>query len=146
MTELDRNEARNLNSDFVITALPARHFSGRTFTRNNTLRASFMLQTPSETIYIGGDSGYDAFYQSIGQTFPNITLAILENGQYNQDRAYIHTLPSQLPQIISDLNASRVLTVHHGKYALARHHRKDPLQSIYQASLKHNFTLLTPMI
>lgn len=146
LIELDRNEQKNLNSDFVITALPAQHFSGRTLIRNNTLRASYMLQTPSETIYIGGDSGYGTFYQTIAKQFPKISLAILENGQYNENRADIHTLPSFLPQIIKDLNPDRILTVHHGKYALAQHDRKEPLETAYQLSELSGFNLIIPMI
>ncbi|HBO39033.1 MAG TPA: MBL fold metallo-hydrolase [Pasteurellaceae bacterium] len=144
--ELDWNEDEQLADQFKITALPARHFSGRTFTRNKTLWASFMLETPTKTIYIGGDSGYDAFYQDIAKRFPNIDLAIMENGQYNKDWAKIHILPEELPQIIKELNPKGVVTVHNSKFALARHSWKEPMDKIYAYARKENINLLTPMI
>src|SRR5690606_4897006 len=47
ITELDWQEQTSAAGGFTVTALPARHFSGRGFTRNKTLWASFMLQTPA---------------------------------------------------------------------------------------------------
>lgn len=52
ITELDWNEAVTLNNDITITALPARHSSGRSLIQKKTLWASFMLQTTHKTIYI----------------------------------------------------------------------------------------------
>lgn len=52
---------------------------------------------------------------------PGIDLAVLENGQYNEDWKYIHTMPVYLGQIAKDLKAEQIVTVHHSKYALARH-------------------------
>lgn len=129
-----------------LTALPARHFSGRGLRSKKTLWVSFMLETPTKTIYIGGDSGYDTFYKEIGQQFPNIDLAILENGQYDKDWAYIHILPEQIPQAIKDLNPKRVLGVHNSKFALAKHAWTEPLELLYQNAQKGNFRLLTPRI
>ena len=70
---------------------------------------------------MGGDSGYDTHFVEIGKQYPGIDLAILENGQYNEDWKYIHTMPQYLGQAARDLNAEKILTVHHSKYALARH-------------------------
>ncbi|TDB65783.1 MBL fold metallo-hydrolase, partial [Arundinibacter roseus] len=55
--ELDWQEEIVLDSTLTLTALPARHFSGRGFKRNQTLWASYMLRSPNYSIYIGGDSG-----------------------------------------------------------------------------------------
>lgn len=143
--ELDWYEA--FTDDRIrLTALPARHFSGRGLVRQKTLWASFMLEASGRTIYIGGDSGYDTFYQKIGQQFPNIDIAILENGQYNQNWAYIHMQPELLPQTIKDLKPKRVITVHHAKYALAQHTWTEPLDKILESSQKEGFRLLTPRI
>lgn len=74
---------------------------------------------------MSGDGGYDTHFAEIGKKYPGINLAILENGQYNEDWKYIHTLPKYLGQIARDLNVEKVLTVHHSKYALARHPWND---------------------
>ena len=93
LIELDWNEDANLAPGFMIHCLPARHFSGRGLTANQSLWASFLLETPSQKIYIGGDGGYDTHYAEIGNRFPDIDLAILENGQYNEEWSLIHLMP-----------------------------------------------------
>src|SRR5690606_27954243 len=95
ITELDWNESAALATGFSLSATPARHFSGRSVKRNGTLWASFVLQTPSLRIYIGGDSGYGKHFAQIGQQFGPFDLVILENGQYNQIWPYIHMLPNE---------------------------------------------------
>ena len=125
--ELDWGEKLDLGDGFALYCLPARHFSGRSWRRNQTLWASFLLKTPSgRQIYLGGDGGWGPHFQYIGKTFPGIDLAILENGQYNADWAQIHTLPSELPQICRELGAAEIITVHHSKYTLSRHPWDEP--------------------
>ncbi|TNH02462.1 MBL fold metallo-hydrolase [Testudinibacter sp. TR-2022] len=146
ITELDWHEAVQLTPDIRLTALPARHFSGRALKRNQTLWASFMLQTPSETVYIGGDSGYDAFFKQIGVAFPDISLAILENGQYDQDWANIHFLPEHLVQAVKDLQPKRLLAVHNSKFVLAKHAWDEPMRLLADNVARENLPLLTPKI
>lgn len=144
--ELDWYDDYSSTSEIKITSLPARHGSGRGLIQRKTLWSSFMLETPSQTIYIGGDSGYDSFYKEIGKQFPNIDLAILENGQYDEDWRYIHILPEELPKAIKDLSPKKVLTFHNSKYALGKHAWYEPLDKVYENAQKENFNLLTPMI
>ena len=144
--ELDWHEQTNLEDGFILTALPARHFSGRGFVRNKSLWASFMLQSGYGNIYIGGDSGYDAHFSAIKKRFGNIDLAILENGQYNNDWKYIHLVPEDLVKAIKDLEPRQLLTVHNSKYALAMHAWYEPLENISAAAQKDSIDLLTPMI
>ncbi|HET6512429.1 MAG TPA: MBL fold metallo-hydrolase, partial [Candidatus Kapabacteria bacterium] len=81
--EQDWQQKTTLATGFISHTFPARHFSGRGFARNKTLWASYVLQTPTMKIYIGGDSGYDTHFAEIGKEFGSIDLAILENGQYD---------------------------------------------------------------
>ena len=129
IAELDWDEDTTPVEGFRVFCLTSRHFSGRGLTPNCTLWASYLLETPTRKIYIGGDGGYGNHFAQIGERFPEIDLAILENGQYNVDWRYIHTLPDQLPQAAADLGARKVLTVHHSKYALARHPWDEPLKT-----------------
>ena len=122
LLELDWWESIELEDGFTLYCLPARHFSGRGFSRNKALWASFLLKTPSgRQIYIGGDSGFGPHFREIGQALHGIDLAFLENGQYNEDWSQIHTLPTELPQVCRDLGAKEVITVHHSKYTLSKH-------------------------
>lgn len=130
LIELDWNEHSDLGDGFSLHCLPARHFSGRGLTRNKTLWASFLLKTPSgRQIFIGGDGGYGPHFKEIGQKFQGIDLAILENGQYNEDWAQIHTMPAELPKVCHDLGAKEVITVHHSKYTLSKHPWDAPRQN-----------------
>lgn len=146
ITELDWNEHTNVNGGFIITALPARHFSGRGLKRNQSLWASYMLQSPSGNIYLGGDSGYDTHFADIKNRFGTIDLAILENGQYNNDWKYIHLVPEDLVKAVKDLQPRRLFTVHNSRYALAMHAWYEPLENISKAAEKDSIHLMTPMI
>lgn len=144
--ELDWNENTAPDSTFTIHCLPARHFSGRSITPNQTLWASFMLQTPTQNIYLSGDGGYDSHFTDISKQFPNIDLAIIENGQYNEDWKFIHLMPTDLVQAIKDLNPKKVFTIHNSKYALSKHSWHEPLDNIYNAAKQGSLNLITPMI
>jgi L-ascorbate metabolism protein UlaG (beta-lactamase superfamily) len=145
--ELDWNESAVLNSAMMIHCLPARHFSGRRgLSSDKTLWASFMLQTPSRSIYLSGDSGYDAHFAEIGKRFPDIDLAIMENGQYNENWRFIHMMPEDLVKAIKDLNAEKVFTVHNSMYALGKHRWYEPLDNISRAAERDSLNLITPMI
>lgn len=144
--EFDWNEDANLESGFMIHCLPARHFSGRGFNANQSLWASFLLEAPSQKIYIGGDGGYDTHYADIGNRFPDIDLAILENGQYNEEWKYIHLMPQYMTQAARDLKAKRILTVHHSKYALAKHRWDEPLKNAENMKYKDSLDVLIPKI
>lgn len=146
INERDWNETIIAEEGFKITFLPARHFSGRGFTRNKALWVSFALQTPSQKIYIGGDSGYDTHFQKIGNAHGPFDLAILECGQYDKSWKYIHMMPEEVVQSAKDLNAEKLLTVHWGKFSLANHPWNDPIIRVSKAARKDSFKLLTPMI
>lgn len=146
IVELDWFEDAALDNGCVVHCLPARHFSGRSLKSNQTLWASFLIETPSQKIYMGGDGGYDTHFTAIGKNFPDITLAILENGQYNEDWKYIHTLPEYLLQVARDLKAEKYVTVHHSKYALARHPWDEPLKNARTLRDKDSLNVLLPVI
>ena len=104
-----------------------------------------MIESPSSTIYLAGDWGYDTFYREIWKKW-DIDIAIVENWQYSKSWKYIHTLPQQLPQTIKELWAKRVIPAHNGKYALSTHLRKEPLEILSKEAEEYHFNLLTPQI
>jgi L-ascorbate metabolism protein UlaG (beta-lactamase superfamily) len=144
--ELDWNESASLNNGFKVYCLPARHFSGRGLSPNQSLWASYLIETPTQKIYIGGDSGYDTHYAEIGKQFGNIDLAILENGQYDKDWRYIHLLPENIIRAFKDLNAKKLFTVHHSKYALGNHPWDEPLKNISSFAERDSINLILPMM
>lgn len=146
ITEMDWNESNDAGEGFLIHSTPARHFSGRGLTRNKALWLSFVLQTPTTKIFIGGDSGYDTHFKMIGDEFGPFDLAILENGQYNQKWKYIHLFPAQGLQAAMDLKAKQLFPVHSGKFSLAEHPWDEPLSEIVRLNDNDKLRLLTPII
>jgi L-ascorbate metabolism protein UlaG (beta-lactamase superfamily) len=144
--EMDWEEKTVLSPAFELYCLPARHFSGRGFFPKQSLWASFLIKTSNFTLYIGGDGGYDSHFADVGNRFPGIDLAILENGQYNEKWKYIHMFPEQTLNAGKDLHAKRVLPVHNSKFALAQHEWDEPLRKLSALHHENDFTLITPRI
>ena len=79
-TALNWTENVNVGS-VTITALPARHFSGRSlFNRFETLWASFAFVGPKHRVYYGADSGEWDGFVDIGRQFGPFDLTMLEIG------------------------------------------------------------------
>lgn len=135
-----------LKNDLKITFTPARHFSGRKIKQNNTLWSSFVLETPSKKIFLGGDSGYDSHFKMLGDQFGPFDYAVLENGQYDLAWRYIHALPEDVIQAAVDLKAKHIIPVHSSKFALALHPWNEPLQKVTDLGKEKGLSILTPMI
>ncbi len=146
IVELDWNETAAPEAGLTIHCLPSRHFSGRGLVSNRTLWASYLLETTVGKIYLGGDGGYDGRFAEIGARFGGVDLAVLENGQYNEDWKYIHMMPRYLVQAAEELGAKRILTVHHAKYALARHPWDEPLENALRAARSGSVEVVLPML
>lgn len=144
--EKDWNETIDLGNGFVVNTTPGRHFSGRGFTRNQALWMSFVLQTPSKKIFIGGDSGYDTHFAKIGTEFGPFDLALIECGQYNKSWKNIHLMPEEMISVAKDLKTKVLMPVHWGKFALALHSWNEPITLVTEAAKKADLPLLTPMI
>lgn len=146
ITENDWYDTLTLDDGFAAHIMPARHFSGRFLTRNKTLWAGFVLETPAIRIFISGDTGYGPHFIEAGNRFNSFDLAILENGQYDSRWPYIHMTPEETAQAALDLRAKAVLPVHSGKFAIAGHPWDEPLTRLTGASLGKPYRLLTPKI
>ena len=144
--EKDWNESIASTDGMTIHTASARHFSGRGLTRNNTLWLSFILETPTRKIYVGGDSGYDTHFAEIGAKFGGFDLAILDNGQYNVAWQAIHMLPNEVLKAAKDLNAKRILPGHSSKFVLAQHPWDEPLIKLTELNKDVKIPLVTPMI
>lgn len=144
--EKDWNESFSLDEGFHVHTVSARHFSGRGFTRNKALWMSYVLQTPTTKIFIGGDSGYDNHFAEIGKEFGPFDLAVLENGQYDKSWKYIHMMPDEVLKAAMDLNAEKLFPVHSSKFVLANHDWNEPLSKITKLAEGTGISLMTPKI
>lgn len=146
ITEKNWHEHIRVGDGFELITAPARHFSGRTFTRNTSLWLSFILITPHRKIYIGGDSGYGTHFKVIGDKYGPFDLAILECGQYNPNWRYIHMLPEQIIPAARDLHAKHLMIVHWAKFPLANHNWNEPAIKVTEFAKEAAMPLITPMI
>jgi L-ascorbate metabolism protein UlaG (beta-lactamase superfamily) len=146
IVELDWWESTDVLQGQKITATPARHFSGRSFSKSFTLWSSFVLKLDEYQIFLGGDSGYDSHFKKIGETFGGFDLAILECGQYGEGWPLIHTFPEQSVLAARDLGARQMLPVHWAKFPLAFHSWDDPIRRVLEESKKFDIPVSTPKI
>lgn len=135
-----------LKNDIKIVFTPARHFSGRRVKQNDTLWSSYVLITPTRKIFLGGDSGYDSHFKTIGEHYGPFDYAVLENGQYGEAWRYIHKLPEDVIQAAIDLKTRCIIPVHAAKFALALHPWNEPLQKITALGKEKQLNVFTPMI
>lgn len=146
ITEFDWWDERVFSNSIKLTATPARHFSGRSFTRNQTLWASFVLEIYGYKLFLGGDSGYDTHFKTIGSTYGPFDIALLECGQYGVSWPYIHTTPEEAVTAAQDLQAKVLLPVHWGKFALAYHPWDEPIERVVASAAQKGLRLTTPRI
>jgi L-ascorbate metabolism protein UlaG (beta-lactamase superfamily) len=167
ITELDWGESWS-SGHLTLTATPARHFSGRTVKRGQTLWSSFVLKIagatdggnqgmpgaagggnegmPGYSLFLGGDSGYETHFKDIGREYGPFDIAILECGQYGVNWPYIHMMPEQTLAAAMDLGAKHLLPVHWGKFTLSLHPWNEPIRRLTAAAAGHALPLTTPRI
>ena len=162
ITELDWWETVETPA-FTLTATPARHFSGRGLKRGAAAWSSFVLKTPgaanipaatnapavtntSLNLFLGGDSGYETHFKTIGEKYGPFDLAILECGQYGVNWPYIHMTPEQTITAALDLKATTLFPVHWAKFTLALHPWNEPIRRAKAAAEKANLPMTTPRI
>lgn len=131
-TELNWMDATRIR-EVEITALPARHFSGRSlFNRFETLWASFAITGPQHRIYYGADSGEWEGFREIGQRFGPFDLSMLEIGASNPLWADIHMGPEGALRSFTTLGGNGLLMpIHWGLFDLALHYWTEPIEKIW---------------
>jgi len=145
ITELDWGESVETPT-FTLTATPARHFSGRGLKRGAAAWSSFVLKTPGLNLFLGGDSGYESHFKTIGEKYGPFDLAILECGQYGVNWPYIHMQPEETVRAALDLRATTLFPVHWAKFTLALHPWNEPIRRAKAAAEKAGLPMTTPRI
>ena len=144
--ELDWWETFSPADGIELRCTPARHFSGRGLVRGGSLWSSFALRLFNHSIFIGGDSGFDTFFKTIGERCGPFELAILECGQYDQFWPDIHMMPEQSAVAATQLRAAALLPVHWGKFTLANHLWDEPVKRVLEAAKQLQLPVATPKI
>jgi L-ascorbate metabolism protein UlaG (beta-lactamase superfamily) len=129
-----------------ITAVPARHFSGRgMFDRFETLWSAFVLRGTKHTVYFGADSGWWEGFTEIGATYGPFDLTMLEIGAFNELWATIHLGPEGAARAFAALGGKGLMMpIHWGLFDLALHAWRQPMERMLEIADKRGIRLWAP--
>ncbi|OOF55863.1 MBL fold metallo-hydrolase [Rodentibacter genomosp. 2] len=146
ITELDWQEQTRVEG-IAITFVPARHFSGREMNgQNQTLWGGYVVKSPDLSLYFSADSGYGKHYAEIIAKYAPFDFVMIENGAYDPKWALIHEQPEESVQALKDIQATKAMPIHWGKFDLANHPWKEPIERFLAAAESANFDIATPKI
>ncbi|MES2972580.1 MAG: MBL fold metallo-hydrolase [Pseudomonadota bacterium] len=135
------------HGEVQLTAAPAQHFSGRTlWDRNETLWASWVIQSGSEKIFYSGDSGYFPGFKLIGERLGGFDIALMENGAYDDYWPAVHMSPEETVKAFKDVRGKLLYVVHNSTFDLAFHTWRDPLDRVTDLAAKEGLPVATPEI
>lgn len=143
--EMDWMESADCGAGHLITALPSRHFSGRSaFRRNDTLWAAWIIDGPKHRVFFGGDGGYHGGFKSIGRDFGPFDLVFLEIGAYDKNWPDIHMGPENAVRAMKDLGGGILLPIHWGTFNLALHSWTEPVERLISFAGENGIPLCLP--
>ena len=129
----------------TITAVPARHFSGRgLFNRFGTLWCGWSVGDSRYRIYHSGDTGMTAAFREIGVMKGPFDLTFIKIGAYDQSWPDIHLDPEQAVAAFSDLRGQALVPIHWGVFDLGLHSWYDPIERLMKAAGQARARILTP--
>ena len=135
-----------VNDNLMLAATPARHFSGRGTIRNSTLWCSWVMKSPSGSIFFGADSGYGKHFSMIGEKYGPFKLTMIECGQYNDKWPTIHAMPEQSVQAHIDVKGEKMMAIHWSKFQLALHSWTEPIERARAEAKFKEVELIEPII
>lgn len=144
ITELDWGESTVLGNS-RLTALPARHFSGRYVDdRNATLWASWAIVGPTHRVFYSGDSGYFDGFRAIGAAYGPFDMTLIAIGAYGPTWPDIHITPEEAIAVHQDVGGRLLVPVHWGTFNLAIHSWTEPGERLLTAARQANIHLALP--
>ena len=147
VVELDWWQEYAFDAKLMIAATPAQHFSGRGLTdRNQTLWASWVINTPAHNIFFSGDSGYFGGFQQIGEKYGPFDMTFIECGAYGEGWPKVHMFPEQTVQAHLDLKGDILHPIHWGTFNLALHPWYEPMERLTAAANLNNVRTATPIV
>ncbi|HET9875969.1 MAG TPA: MBL fold metallo-hydrolase [Mycobacterium sp.] len=136
VVELDWNEHARVG-ELTLTCTPARHFSGRSLSRNLTLWASWALAGPRHRVYFAGDTGYATGFRQIGSDYGPFDITLMPIGAYSTAWPDIHMNPQEAVRAHLDVNGSAsgmLVPIHWCTFRLAPHPWAEPVERLLAAA------------
>ncbi|GGK75269.1 Zn-dependent hydrolase [Sphaerisporangium melleum] len=141
--ELDWDEEAEI-AGLRFTAAAARHFSGRAFTRNETLWGSWVVAGTRRRVFYAGDSGYFEGYAGIGAAHGPFDLTLMPIGAYSPAWPDIHMNPEEAVNAHIDLGGGLLLPVHWATFTLALHPWAEPVDRLWREAKARDVRIVTP--
>jgi L-ascorbate metabolism protein UlaG (beta-lactamase superfamily) len=141
--ELDWDESVDM-SGLRLTATAARHFSGRAFSRDNTLWASWALASGTRRVFYTGDSGYFDGYAAIGAAHGPFDVTLIQIGAYGAAWPDIHMTPEEGAAAHLDLGGDLLVPLHWATFNLALHDWAEPADRVWQEAKARDIRLAVP--
>jgi L-ascorbate metabolism protein UlaG (beta-lactamase superfamily) len=134
--DLDWWQTAAIAPGVTVTAVPARHGSGRSpFERDRTLWCGFVVSGPSGAIYFAGDTGWGAHFPAVAEAFPRLRLALLPIGGF-RPAWYMreqHLGPDDAVATERLLGAGTVVPMHFGTFPNAGDAELEPIETLSRA-------------
>jgi L-ascorbate metabolism protein UlaG (beta-lactamase superfamily) len=127
---------------FVATA--ARHFSGRGFSRDETLWASWVIQGPIRKVFYSGDTGYFPGFAAIGEQYGPFDVTLVQVGAYGDQWPDIHMTPEDGVATHLDVQGALMVPVHWGTFNLALHDWAEPVDRAWREAKARDVRLAVP--
>ena len=141
--ELDWDETANVAGlRFVATA--ARHFSGRAFSRDGTLWASWVLTGTTRRVFYTGDSGYWDGYAKIGEEHGPFDVTLIQIGAYGPGWPDIHMTPEDGASAHLDVGGKLLIPLHWCTFNLALHAWSEPAERLWREAKARDIKLAVP--
>jgi L-ascorbate metabolism protein UlaG (beta-lactamase superfamily) len=141
--ELDWDETADVAGlHFVATA--ARHFSGRVFTRDHTLWASWAISGATRKVFYTGDSGYWDGYARIGAQHGPFDVTLIQVGAYGPGWPDIHMTPEDGAKAHVDVRGDLLVPLHWGTFNLALHPWSEPVERLWAEAKARDIKLAVP--
>ncbi len=134
----DWGDRVGLGGGVAVTLVPTQHWSARSLSdRNESLWASFLIETPGGRIYFVADSGYGEGrnFRAVRERYGPPRLALLPIGAY-EPRWFMrdqHMNPAESVQAFIDCGAEQALGHHYGTFQLTDEAIEAPLAALAEA-------------
>ena len=117
--DLDWWQSAQVAPGVTVTAVPARHISGRSvFDHNRRLWCGFVISGPSGNVYFAGDTGVGSHFAQIQRRFGSFRLALLPIGgatpRWYQEGQHIG--PQDVVGLAAVLHAGTTMPIHFGTF------------------------------
>jgi L-ascorbate metabolism protein UlaG (beta-lactamase superfamily) len=143
IAELDWDESATV-AGVRFTITPARHFSGRGLTRDNTLWGSWVIAGETRRLFYSGDTGYFDGFARIGAEYGPFDASLIQVGAYNENWADIHMMPEDALTAHLDVRGGLLIPVHWCTFVLALHDWSEPVERLWRDAKERDVTLAVP--